>query len=577
MAPNFGTIEKIRIEKNSLEKFPGDDVMMEFEMDGKFAKIQKIFEATEHDSEVASILFLHNIPEKWNPEIRKQEKFLKNLYEKFEKIEPNFRVDSLIADEKNLIPAFKNNPDLSYFNQLSSGTEQRVDLRNWYTLTIDGADAKDLDDAISIAKYDDGNFLLGVHIADVSHFVTEKSPIDHEARTRGTSIYLPQKVIPMLPETLSNHLCSLTPETEKKTLTCLMKIDKKSGKMLHTDIFESLIQSQHRGEYGKIFENFQKKSFENTLLENTIFSAFELFEIIKKRRKKEGKISFETTELYFDFEKNSHTPIGIRKRDRNDAHRLIEEFMVLANEEVAKWCTKRKIPFLSRVHDEPNDEGIQILENILGKNRKKSEKILPKHIAEYLEKLDESARYHASRLILPKMSKAIYSHNRSGHFGLALDFYSHFTSPIRRYPDLATHRAIKQYLAKKLDEKNKKSLTKFLEKTAKIATLTEKRAEMIENSVDKIYILRFMEAHIGGIFDGKISGVTDWGIFVELDMGVEILVYLPRFHDFQVDNVVGAIIDRNQKIIFQIGEKKTIKIKKILKEDGKIVGEFIKK
>ena len=128
-----------------------------------------------------------------------------------------------------------------------------------------------------------------------------------------------------------------------------MKIDKKSGKVLHTDIFESLIQSQHRGEYGKIFENFQKKSFENTLLENTIFSAFELFEIIKKRRKKEGKISFETTELYFDFEKNSHTPIGIRKRDRNDAHRLIEEFMVLANEEVAKWCTKRKIPFLSRV------------------------------------------------------------------------------------------------------------------------------------------------------------------------------------------------------------------------------------
>ena len=263
--------------------------MVEFKIDEKFAKIQKIFEPTEHGSEVASILFLHNIPEKWNPEIRKQEKFLKNLYEKLLPVEPHFRADSLIADEKNLLSTFKNNPEITYFNALSSENETRVDLRNWYTLTIDGSDARDLDDAISIAKYDDGNFLLGVHIADVSHFVTEKSPIDHEARTRGTSIYLPQKVIPMLPETLSNHLCSLTPETEKKTLTCLMKIDQKTGKVLHTDIFESLIQSQHRGEYGKIFENFQKKKFENKSLENTILSAFELFEIIKNDEKRKEK------------------------------------------------------------------------------------------------------------------------------------------------------------------------------------------------------------------------------------------------------------------------------------------------
>lgn len=162
-----------------------------------------------------------------------------------------------------------------------------MDLTNWYTLTIDGADAKDLDDAISIAKFDDENYLLGVHIADVSHFVAEKSPIDREARERGTSIYLPEKVIPMLPETFSNHLCSLTPETEKKTLTALMKINAKTGKVLHTDIFKSLIQSQYRGIYDEIYKNFYEKNFADKNLETTILTAFELFEILKKRRKKE--------------------------------------------------------------------------------------------------------------------------------------------------------------------------------------------------------------------------------------------------------------------------------------------------
>lgn len=181
---------------------------------------------------------------------------------------------------------------------------------------------------------------------------------------------------------------------------------------------------------------------------------------------------------------------------------LIEEFMVLANEEVAKWCTKRKIPFLSRIHDEPSDEGLRIIENILKnspqKNKKsqKTESISPKRISEFLENLDENARYHASRLILPKMSKALYSSNRSGHFGLALEFYSHFTSPIRRYPDLATHRMIHAYLDKKLNENEKARAKKFLEKTAEISTICEKRAENIENAVDKIYALRFMENKI---------------------------------------------------------------------------------
>ncbi len=583
--PSISTTEKLKLSENSLKNFKNivNGTLVEFSVKNFIANIEKIFENSEHDEEIGGILFLNNISENWNSDIKKQEKFLKNSEENWKKVENNFRVDSLLASEQWISEAYKVHADLPYFATISDNTETRVDLRNWYTLTIDGADAKDLDDAISIARLDDGSYLLWVHIADVSHFVTEKSPIDIEARNRGTSIYLPEKVIPMLPETLSNHLCSLTPETSKKTLTALMKIEAKTGRVLHTDIFTSYIQSQHRGVYDEIFKNFSEKNFADKKLEITINSAFELFEILKKRRQKEGKISFETTELYFQFENNSHIPTGIKKRERNNAHILIEEFMVIANEEVAKWCTKRKIPFLSRIHDEPSDEWLRIIENILRENPQKKkqkkilEKITPKNIAEYLDNLDENARYHASKLIPPKMSKAVYSHNRSGHFGLALEFYSHFTSPIRRYPDLATHRMIHKYLEKNLGETEKSKAKKFLEKTAAIATMTEKRAENIENSVDRIYTLRFMNGHIGGIFEGKISGVADWGIFVELDIGVEITAYLPRFHNFQVDETAGAIINKKQEIIFQIWQKKTIKITKILQKEQRIIGEIIEK
>lgn len=261
-----------------------------------------------------------------------------------------------MAEEKNLNTNYKNVSQSPYFASISDKNEVRVDFRNWYTMTIDGADAKDLDDAISLAKFSDGNILLGVHIADVSHYVTEKSPIDQEARRRGTSIYLPEKVIPMLPETLSNNLCSLTAESDKKTLSVLMKIDTKSGKVLHTDVVESIIRSQYRGIYEVVYEKFLNQDYSSDVEESTINTAFELYEILKKRRQKEGKISFDMTEIFFEFEDDSHTPTSIKKRTRNDAHMLIEECMVVANEEIAKWCEKRKIPYLSRLHDEPSEE-----------------------------------------------------------------------------------------------------------------------------------------------------------------------------------------------------------------------------
>lgn len=322
---------------------------------------------------------MNDIPEIFDTEIKKQEKFLKNHTENWQKINKKFREDSLLFQENFLKNSHKNHEAKPYFELIENENHEiRTDLRNWFTLTIDGADARDLDDAISIAKFENGDFLLGVHIADVSHFVTEKSPIDREARNRGTSVYLPTRVIPMLPETLSNDLCSLNPHTNKNTLTCLMRINPKTGKVLHADIFASIIESQYRGIYDEIYKNFSEKKFENPLLERAILDSFELFEILKKRRKKEGKIEFETTELYFDFdEKNTKTPTKIKKRERNDAHMLIEEFMVIANEEVAKWCSKRKIPFLSRVHPEPSEESTKIIENIL-QNHKDQKKIFAK-------------------------------------------------------------------------------------------------------------------------------------------------------------------------------------------------------
>lgn len=280
--------------------------------------------------------------------------------------------------------------------------------------------------------------------------------------------------------------------------------------------------------------------------------------------------------MYFDFDKNQKIQ-NIRKRERNDAHKMIEEFMVLANEEVAKWCTKRKIPFLSRYHSEPSDDSTKTIHKILGHNREKSKTaIKPSDIENFLSKLNVDEQFFASRLILPKMSKAEYSYGKTGHFGLALDNYSHFTSPIRRYPDLITHRLIHLYLSRKLDEKTRQNYDKKLQKIAEICSQNEKIAENIERATDKIFVQRYMQNHIGEIMNGKISSLTNWAIFVELDIGVEVMVLLPRFHNLQLDENIGALIDKKQKIIYQIGQKSIVKIEKIDKLENKIIAKLEK-
>lgn len=546
-----------------------------FKIENEKAKILEILQPKQSDYAVNAVLFVNNIHQNWNPKIIQQERSLIAHKPQYSHVAKDFDKNSLLSQETTLDPRYKISENFPYFRFIDTDGELRVDLRNWFTLTIDGADAKDLDDAISIAKIINGNYLLGVHIADVSYFVTKNSPIDLEARSRTTSIYLPERVIPMLPEALCNNLCSLNPHTFKKTMTILMEINQ-TGQILQTEVLPSLIESQYRWEYDKIWENFQKQNFENPLLALTVNTAFEAYKILEKRRQNEGKMDFHTTEIFFKNIKK-HIPYSIQKREQHDVHKLIEEFMVVANEEVAKWCIKRKIPFLSRFHDAPNEKNIEFIEHFIGKTLKTAGKITAKNIAKFFENLSDDEKFYASRMILPKMSKAIYSANKSGHFGLGLDFYSHFTSPIRRYPDLVTHRMIRSYMEQKKTEINRKKDTEYLTKIAEITSFGEQKAENIERNIDKMYVFRYLEHTKNTIFEGKIAGVSEWAVFVELNIGIEVTVRLPRISDLQLDANIWALIDKNQKICYQIGTKCSIKVIDFSEIENRVFAEFIQK
>jgi exoribonuclease R len=429
-----------------------------------------------------------------------------NWPESFERLAipdtPKFSKPTPLFDFSAQIPNEGKIPHLKLFPEMYLHEKARLDLRLWPTMTIDGADAKDLDDAISIARYENGDFLLGVHIADVAEYVTENSDLDTEAYLRGTSIYTPGKVIPMLPEILSNDRCSLHPGSPKLTLSILMRVDA-MGQVKESFVTESVIESMKKWIYDEIWEEmrdisavwenmdwgigggneskiknqewvgqnriatpegfgtFSSKSTVSRLWEkkeNQLSHFSSLYTILEKRREKEGKILFEMTECYFDLDEERNVK-NIRKRERNDAHMMIEEFMVLANEEIAKWCASKKIPFLSRVHEAPSEEKNREIREIIALSwnhhnggfltikQEETQDITPHDIRKILEKARENNDlYRLSRLLLPKMAKAVYKDTVDRHFGLALKYYAHFTSPIRRYPDLLLHRMIKKYL-----------------------------------------------------------------------------------------------------------------------------------
>ena len=458
----------------------------------------------------------------------------------------------------------------------------RRDFRKLDTVTIDGEDAKDLDDAISL-EYKDGIYHLGVHIADVSEYVRENSPLDKEALRRGTSNYLVDSVIPMLPHKLSNGICSLNHDEDRLTLSCVMEIDD-NGRVISHEICEGLINVNERMNYtdvAAILENREDAPVERYKDLIPMFRLMlELSLKLRENRRRRGSIDFDVAETKIIVDED-HKPVEIKPYERNDATRIIEDFMLIANETVAEEYFWADIPFEYRIHEIPDEEKVDNLRALIrsfGLYFKVSrDKMHPKEFQKLLDNI-KGKPYEAlvTRLTLRSMQQARYSTDCSGHFGLACKYYCHFTSPIRRYPDLQIHRIIKENLHGKLDEKRIKHFAKLLPKVAEDNSFKERRAENAERDVEKLKEIEFMAEHIGEEFSGIISGFTNQNIFVELDNTIEGAVSVATVtDDFYSYNeakmeMVGGATGRK----FKLGDRVKIRVLKCDKIDRVIDFEF---
>lgn len=413
----------------------------------------------------------------------------------------------------------------------------RMDLRDWTMVTIDGEDAKDLDDAVSLTK--EGEFYrLGVHIADVSNYVQYNSALDREALKRGTSVYLVDRVIPMLPKKLSNGICSLNAGEDRLALSCLMDIDKK-GNVVGHKIAETVIHVTERMTYtnvNKILTHADEavtKKYQE--LVPMFFLMKELSEIVRKNRKKRGAIDFDFPESKVILDENGK-PVDIYEYEHNSATDLIEDFMLLANETVAEEYYFNEIPFVYRTHEEPDSEKIESVFSMIRagkiKVKKAKENVSPKEIQQVLKEIEglECEPFFA-RLLLRSMKQAKYTTDCIGHFGLAARYYCHFTSPIRRYPDLQIHRIIKENLRSRMTKEKKQHYKEILPDVASRSSMLERRAEEVERETVKMKKAEYMMAHIGEEFEGIISGVTEWGFYVELSNTIEGLVHVNLLTD----------------------------------------------
>ena len=411
----------------------------------------------------------------------------------------------------------------------------RVDLRDVQMVTIDGEDAKDLDDAVSL-MVEDGMYKLGVHIADVTNYVQEHSALDREALKRGTSVYLVDRVIPMLPHALSNGICSLNEGVDRLALSCLMTINNK-GEVVDHKLCESVIHSNRRMTYTSVKKILEDKDAEEIAKYEELVPMFEqmgeLAAILRKKRHKRGSIDFDFPETKVILDKNGH-PVEIKPYERNTATKLIEEFMLIANETVAEHFFWQETPFVYRTHETPDSEKIEKLVTFIrnfGLNLKAGhrEDIHPKEIQKLLDTISGTdAEAMISRLTLRSMKQAKYSTESTGHFGLACKYYCHFTSPIRRYPDLQIHRIIKEEYRGRLNEDRVAHYRGILDQVATQSSTTERRAEEAERETIKMKKAEFMEDKIGETFEGVVSGITGWGIYVELPNTVEGLVHYTR-------------------------------------------------
>lgn len=575
LLPVFGNLA---IEVSSNPKIEDGDLYVGiFESARRVRIVRKFWNMSDSSVQEELIFFRSGVRTKWPASIE---------HLSIEKPSILWNEDQIKEFSIGLLPQSMSLKD-DIFPKIQVNARTRYDLRGWYTLTIDGADAKDLDDAISIAKYEWGDTLLWVHIADVAEYVTEKSEIDREGFLRGTSIYTPGRVIPMLPEILSNDLCSLHPGGPKLTLSIFLRIDRQ-GFVKESFVTEGVIESRHRWIYEEIELALRGEPIprENPPPKEIIKQFQTLYHLLSERRKKEGKIIFETTECYFDMDEE-HNVTNIRKRERWDAHMMIEEFMVLANEEVAKWAIKRKVPFLSRVHEAPSAEKSREIIDILMANKESigeeiiasiGDDIEPHHIRSILEKASSQSElfYRFSRLLLPKMAKAVYGEKPVRHFGLALTHYAHFTSPIRRYPDLLLHRMIKYHLSK-VSKFDKKSYDKQMKKWGESLSEKERTAEDVSRAVWDVVMCRYMSKFVGSVYTGVISWVTESNVYVELENGVEGSIYLSAKGSpkWMIDMARGSLRDTSGKEIYRIGEKIRVKIASVDMEARRIEMEVL--
>ncbi|WP_440619986.1 ribonuclease R [Bacillus subtilis] len=463
--------------------------------------------------------------------------------------------------------------------------KDRRDLRDQVIVTIDGADAKDLDDAVTVTKLDDGSYKLGVHIADVSHYVTENSPIDKEALERGTSVYLVDRVIPMIPHRLSNGICSLNPKVDRLTLSCEMTINSQ-GQVTEHEIFQSVIKTTERMTYSDVNkilvddDEELKQKYEPLV---PMFKDMErLAQILRDKRMDRGAVDFDFKEAKVLVDDEGAVK-DVVIRERSIAEKLIEEFMLVANETVAEHFHWMNVPFIYRIHEEPNAEKLQkFLEFVTTFGyvvKGTAGNIHPRALQSILDAVrDRPEETVISTVMLRSMKQAKYDPQSLGHFGLSTEFYTHFTSPIRRYPDLIVHRLIRTYLINgKVDEATQEKWAERLPDIAEHTSSMERRAVDAERETDDLKKAEYMLDKIGEEFDGMISSVTNFGMFVELPNTIEGLVHVSFMTDdyYRFDEQHFAMIGERTGNVFRIGDEITVKVVDVNKDERNIDFEIV--
>lgn len=527
--PNDHSIPFIYLEENTVISSPNDIVVVtitnyENELRGVIKEVLGNKQTPGVD--ILSKIYEHNVPYDFSDETLEQVK----------KVPHSVRVSSKMKEE-------------------------RLDLRDELIVTIDGEDAKDFDDAISVSINEDGTYRLGVHIADVTHYVKKNSPIDKDAVERGTSIYLADRVVPMLPFELSNGICSLNPDEDRLTLSCIMNIDE-SGRVITYDIKPSIIHSKYRLTYKEVNKLFNHEIKMDKDLSEMLFLAKRLAKKIRNEREERGNIDLDIDEAKLIIDANGKV-VDIVKRERGISEMMIEDFMISANESVASYVYYMELPFIYRIHENPPLKKLKDLQTIIGPLGYHLSINNGVHATEFqniLNRSKDKPEHDVIRqMILRSMAKAIYFQENKGHFGLGSSCYTHFTSPIRRYPDLLVHRLLKMYISEDVTSLNFDKLEGEIAVLAERSSKCERKAVDLERDVTAMKMAEFMEDCIGEVFEGRISGMIDSGMFVELDNTIEGMI---RFETVRSDFL---IFDQKRMLVYSRGSKKQYRLGDLVK------------